>query len=147
MQQLRSHRRREFPCHRGEEIVAQKLADVTGEVLFEIQDFEGGQGLSRAVMLNAQRKLIERDVAVAQVILDYRAQIVDGDVVAVWKMHAEKMVMSGTLSMTSASLSSVTEIQMSGTSDENMSASSRVFNVAAIVVALLVSWCEITLPP
>ena len=87
VQELRSQWRREFPSHRGEEIVPQKLADVTGEVLFKIQDFEGGQGLRRAVMLDAQRKLIERDVAVAQVILDYRAQVVDGDVVAVGKVH------------------------------------------------------------
>lgn len=88
VQELRSLGRREFPCHRGEEIIAQKLADVTSEVLFKIQDFEGGQSLRRAVMLNAQRKLIERDVAVAQVILDYRAQVVDGDIVALGKMYS-----------------------------------------------------------
>ena len=44
--------------------------------------------MRRAVMLNAQRKLIERDVAVAQVILDYRAQVVYGDVMPIGEVHS-----------------------------------------------------------
>ena len=71
MQELRSLWRGEFRRHGGEEIVPQELADVAGEVLFEIKHLERGENLLRSVRDGSQLELIERDVAVAQIILNH----------------------------------------------------------------------------
>jgi len=59
VQELRSHGRREFPCHRGEEIVPQKLPDVACEVLLEVKHLEGGEGYASSVGNGPQLEILD----------------------------------------------------------------------------------------
>lgn len=90
IQELRSLWRCELCRHSGEEVVPQKLLDVAGEVLFEIKHLERSEDLLRSVRDGSQLELIERDVAVAQVIFDYRAQVVYLHAASVWEMQCRE---------------------------------------------------------
>ena len=68
----------------------ENVLNVAGEVLFEIKHLEGGEDLLRSVRDGSQLELIERDVAVAQVILDYRAQVVYLHAPSVWEMQCRE---------------------------------------------------------
>lgn len=80
IEELGRPRRHEFPFHRGEEIVAQELLGVAGEVLLQIDRLEGGQCLSGPVVLGPERERAQGMAALAHVILDNRTDVVDNDI-------------------------------------------------------------------